>query len=215
MAVRIPRVSRGDKITADHLNRLADAIRENTVLSAPGGVNRTPQGVHIRGARRGVGSAAEGDVAPFHVFTRTKPDNPNIIQGKVYSQSSLVKSIKSDDRITITGLDDGTDAAWFDLIVEDLIWLEGIYIDGVLDSVEINNSGSGDSWTDWPNPVTFALNKQSRFRELIAYCHEDPDTNLPIVHQRIRTDLILHYSCEYGDSAQVPFPYHSPYIATI
>lgn len=98
---------------------------------------------------------------PFKVYIRSNPDNPALYQARVSYNSSLLKSIRPDDKQEITGLsseanDGNSDEDWFPFDSgDDFIWLEiSLNDDYSVASATISSWGQGSdpNWTPSKNP---------------------------------------------------------------
>ncbi len=144
----------GSQVQAGQYNQLIDYVRSITLSKGDGYyIHRTMAGTTIK--PRGGNGGLTQDSHPFKVYTRTNPDNPALFQAKVELNSSLMKSIKADDRQIITGLDE-----WFDYTPGgDFIWLE-ITLNGYggTTAATINSYGLGGAWAPGDGPQAYGTN---------------------------------------------------------
>lgn len=147
---------------------------------------------------------------PFEILMRKGVGEGN--EGKVVLNSSLMRSIRPDDRITITGLD-----AWFDVINEDNIWLQLTIDSGSVTEANIQSWGQGDSWDAFPSPIKFVGGTQVAAMIQIAYTHTDPNSsaNPPLLYQCVTKNLILRNICGGGRAAIFAYEHSAPYIAAV
>jgi len=173
---------------------------------------------------------------PFQVTWQPKPDNPEgtTFQASIEYNSSLMKSLKPSDRQTITGLNpappytEHNPKNWFDLIANDLIWLEittsstytitaatiksygmGDVMDPTLDAWD----ASGDSFICNDGAVAPAVPVQTKCRVVIAQSVPDADGK-PTLTQLLRTHLLMTNCAIDGQAALFPFPApYGPYIS--
>jgi hypothetical protein len=175
----------------------------------------------------GGGSPPPASYHPFKVLVKnTGTDtSPNWVAG-VYYKSSLFKSLRPNDKMTITGLlNEAQTSGWFALNSNDAIWL-GITFDnngtpnwagidswGQGDSFEIDEEAwSGDDSYCEDNGETTGPNayKHQTSRKLIAYTVAGDDGN-PVLHQVMFHDQLLRNVCIDGRPARYPFDHEGGY----
>jgi hypothetical protein len=143
----------------------------------------------------------------------------------VYKHSSLRKSLAANDRMTISGLDDGLGQGGFSVGLWDLIWLEVSFTDGSPTSAEINHGAGG--WSSFPVPVEFTGTgedkKQTKAYIAIAQI-VDPSNDeafeppgIPLrdnlmVSQYLTSHLALLDICYEDTTCKYPFPHSGPVI---
>lgn len=211
------------QLTADRLNTILDFICMNTVRFGRGVRGTRTLGGTTINVRNQI-AQADASPNPFEVTTRTNPSNPALYQASVYWDSSLLKSIKPNDRQTITGLADAPaptgdgNMNWFPLLGNDLIWLEikTPTTFGIIDSATIASYGLGSNptWDYHVDPSTsegpFTYNvttsgvgnifTQTSARIPIARSVAGPSGE-PIVTQLLKNNLRWVTEFYYGPTA--------------
>lgn len=159
-----------------------------------------------------IGGGDSGD-HPFKVTIRPKESGG--FEAKVNINSSLMKSLRPDDRQVISGLD-----TWFNCIANDVIWLGIVFTPGTstIESASIDSYGQGDvfvvsenAWSgnngycesDGADPPSHQTS-----RVMIAYTLAGSDGS-PTLYQTCYTHLILRNVCIDLRGATFPFP--APY----
>lgn len=165
-------------------NWLCDQVRSAFIQDVVGGTwQRGPGGtsIYVRPGGSGVGGDASH---PFKVLTRPKPEAEGEYEAMVVLDSSLYKSLRPNDKVTITGLD-----TWFDLIGTDAIWLGIVFnISGTITSASIDSWGQGDD---------FEIDEDA-WSGNNGYCEDDGEPSDPF-HQ---TSRVLIARSEAGDDGQ-------------
>lgn len=163
----------------------------------------------------GNGGGGDSD-HPFKVTLREKADSPGEFEGKVSLNSILLKSLSPADKQTITGLN-----TWFDVILEDVIWLELTISAGAITAAAIKSLGNGDSGFD-PSIIPPYISgsyveddgagtpAQNVARALIAWTRAELGSDF--LAQSCETHLMMsRIFCSQGIGTI--FPYPSPYGA--
>lgn len=167
-----------------------------------------------------IGGGTSSSDHPFKVTMRNHPTAENRYQALVNVNSSLMKSLKPDDRQIITGLDE-----WFELITTDVIWLGIVFTPGTttITSASIDSYGLGDSFDPtaaaWSANNSYcegdgtAENEHQTSRVMIAYTFPGDDGS-PTLHQTCYTHLVLQNMCIDLKAATFPMPSpYGPYVA--
>jgi hypothetical protein len=164
---------------------------------------------------RGGGGSSSGD-HPFKFSVREKEGSPGEFEGMVTLESSLYKSLRPNDKQSITGLD-----SWFDVIPNDAIWL-GIVFDsgGEIVSASIDSWGQSDSFSvsasAWSGSNGYCEDdggdppSHQASRKLIAYTLADIG-GFPVVHQVMFRDQVLRDCNIDGRPARYPFDHEGGY----
>lgn len=138
---------------------------------------------------------------PFKTVIRNKPDEENKYQAKVALGSNLYGGLGNWSNITIVGLDD-----WFDVEIDDYIYLAGTYTSGSLTAVEVDSgpslpgrivftSGGTPTQVSWATRISRVLNLEP-----------DAESPVPVVEQNLFFHLTMTVVCVAGNSAEYPFP---------
>lgn len=160
---------------------------------------------------------------PFEIKDVSQNNNARVT---VYRHSSLRRSLGANDRLIITGLDDGNGGGGFGVGLYDIIWLEIDVQDGYPQSARIGHGRSG--WADYPEPVKFEYGnedqpKQTKAYVAIAQIVEDdasdlfdpPGIPLPrgmMVSQYLNSHLVMLDTCYQNSQCIYPFPHAGPVL---
>lgn len=177
------------KVRGATLNAIKKSLRalwsgEN--LSTGGGISKKGfgGGVSIYGTQGRQGGGGGETSHPFKVLQRNNgtEEDPNW-QWKVVLESSLYKSLRPNDKQTISGLD-----TWFDAIANDAIWL----------GIVFNSSGNviSASIDSWGQSDDFDLT-QSAWSGENGYCEDDGED--PPAHQASRKLIAYSVAGEDGE----------------
>lgn len=158
------------------------------------------------------GSASFAQNYPFKLSVRQP--SPGTYEGMISLDSWLLKSLKPNDKIVITGL-----GVWFPLIANDVIWLGVLFDrDGEVTSASIDSYGQGDTFVvsanAWADNHAYVEDdgedrpKHQASRMLVAYT-QPGDAGQPVISQCCFNHLLLRAICVDNRPAQFPFP--SPY----
>lgn len=224
----VPTFQKGAQLSAADLNLAMDAVRRVQVLPGVGvKLTETLNGtvVSVKPQR----SSSAGDDFPFQILTQLKPGSTTgAMQWGITNRSHLFRSLKPNDKQTITGLLSSTspapnDSGWKDMIPSDAIWI-GIVFDNAtpqaITSATIDSWGSNkafnvtaSAWsgdngyleTDGGSPAKFQT-----CRKLIGYIYTDADNNRVIV-QGMRQNQVLFDICEGGREAKYPMDHSGGY----
>lgn len=153
-------------------------------------------------------SSPPSSIHPFKVFTRKKS---GAVQAGVYYYSSLRKSLKPGDDVTITGLlpeqISGSDnTGWTNVSDGTYIWLEITISNSQVTNAEIKTGssfGNGNgAWTSdgYVEDDGGTPKKQTKARILIAEIVGGAAV------QSVTTNLVMQYMCVAGRAALYPVP---------
>lgn len=200
----------------------AATLKPATLRGGPGIFQSTRGGkavLEVKPTRR---SSAKKSDHPFLVLTRAKPNVPAITQAGVIYESSLFKSLRPNDKKSITGLlDEDRENGWFDMIGNDAIWL-GVTFDssGVPDWAGIDSWGQSDTFEidedAWSENNGYCEDdggdpaKHQTSRKLIAYSVAG-ESGKPILTQVMFHDQVLRNVCIDGRPARYPFAHEGGY----
>lgn len=154
------------------------------------------------------------DTSPFVVSTRPKAGAPGLYEMMV-GQGYLLKSLKPSDILTIPNL-----KTWLPFIANDVIWIYLTIAAGVVTAATIQSYGNGNAGFNptlnvWDNTGGYVQDdgttppsgpNQIALNILIATGSTDA---VPIVNQKVNTNLLLVNDCISGKAAIVATP--SPY----
>jgi hypothetical protein len=207
------------------LNALLDfVVATRVVESEEIDPSEHPNGttLHIKGqpAAPAAGASVAATSHPFQVLTRQKEGGG--YEAKVVLESSLYKSLRPNDKETITGLD-----TWFELIGNDAIWLGIVFdSDGSVTSASIDSWGQSDSFdltqSAWSGEDGYCEDdeaediedaKHQTSRKLIAYSVAG-DEGEPILTQAMFHDQVLRDCNIDGRPARYPFDHAGGYPVT-
>jgi hypothetical protein len=198
-----------EQLTAEKLNAMVDLSRKNRPLASSSvNVQQTPGGC-ILTSPIGRGGSSGSANHPWKVSVRPKAGFPGEFEAMVNSSSDLLQSLQPNDNQTVTGL--GT---WFELIADDVIWIEITIDAGEVTGASIDSYGQGDSTFD-PTADAYtsdafveddgeASPSQIKARMLVAFT----DSNISLT-QVAFNHVVMRYFCLLGISTAFPFP--SPY----
>jgi hypothetical protein len=161
---------------------------------------------------------------PFEIKDVSSKGSPRVT---VYRHSSLRASLLANDRVIITGLDDGKGQGAFGVGLYDIIWLEITVKNGKATSAKINHGRNG--WEDYPEPVKFESGKeedeiiQTKAYIAIAQIVEDDESDLfdppgiPLpkglmVSQYLNSHLVMLDTCYNNVQCIYPFPHAGPVL---
>ncbi len=163
------------------------------------------------------GTASDLDYGlPFEIKDVSTQGNPRVA---VYKHSSLRKSLRANDRLVITGLDDGLGQGNFSVSKDTLIWLEINVQDGQSQSAKIDH---GKEWEGFPEPVKFENSDQGQkqTKAFIAIAkivdfettldNRPPGLPLPqklMVSQYLNSHLVMLDTCYNNVQCIYPFPH--------
>lgn len=181
-------------------NLLGRLWNGDNVGVGPGITKRGVSGAGYSLSSSGGGGASSGSIHPWKVSMRENPDTPGQFQALVYLNSDLLKSLRPDDGQTVTGLN-----TWFDLINNDVIWIEIPISSYAPTGASIDSYGQGDDafvptaqpWTEGgyveavDNENTSS--PQNKLRIMLAYTQPDEITGNPVLYQKAYTNFYLSY----------------------
>ena len=163
------------------------------------------------------GCGATEPSCPFQIIVKNNGTHSSPVWQAGVLSGSLYKSANWEDRQTVTGLlDDAQTTGWFDVILEDCIWLEITWASGTM-SATIHSWGQGDSWDDFAAMVVFASDAspaQTKALFPIGFTHASTaGVPTPEVTQSLCSDLLLANACFKGKACRYPKPYEvKPYL---
>lgn len=205
-----------NKFDAKKHNALVDLANSAQVKQGVGyTVNRNVGGtvLNIKPGKGGTSSSSH----PFKVSIRLKGESETEWEAMVELNSSLYKSLRPNDKVAITGLDD-----WFDLISNDAIWLGVTFDDsGEVDWVGIDSWGQTASFNidenAWSGNDGYCEDdgesedpKHQTSRKLIAYTVAG-DEGQPVLTQVMFHDQLLRDCNIDGRPARYPFDHSGGY----
>lgn len=156
---------------------------------------------------------------PFEIKDVSIKNKPRVT---VYRHSSLRRSLVANDRLRISGLDDGKGGGAFSVRLFDLIWLDITVEDGEAKSAKIDHGFSG--WENYPQPVKFdSEGKQTNAYVAIAQIVENDENDLfdppgiPLpkglmVSQYLNSHLVMLDTCYHNTQCIYPFPHAGPVL---
>ena len=224
----VPTFQKGAQLSAVDLNLAMDAVRRVRVLPGVGvKLTETLNGtvVSVKPQR----SSSAGDGFPFQIITQLKPGSTTgALQWGIAKSSYLFRSLKPNDKQTLTGLLSSTtpapnDSGWKDMIAADAIWIGIVFDDATpqaITSATIDSWGTGKdfdvtaaAWSGDNGYLEDDGNDPPKFqtcRKLIGYSYTDAGNNRVIV-QGIRQNQVLFDICEGGREAKYPMDHSGGY----
>ena len=160
---------------------------------------------------------------PFEIKDVSRNNQPQVA---VYKHSSLRRSLRANDRLIITGLDNENGNGNFSVANGDMIWLEIDVQNGAPQSAQIRHGSAG--WDGYPEPVKFdsgnedqpkqtkafiAIAKITTFEETLD--NRPPGLPLPnnlMVSQYLNSHLVMLDTCYGNIQCIYPFPHAGPVL---
>lgn len=177
--------------------------------------------------KTGKGSSSD-PVFPFKIYVKnfgTVPATPIWKAGVEYN-SSLFKSLKPNDKQTITGLlSEDYSTGWFDLITADAIWLGVIFdVNANITWARIDSWGQGNefnidaaAWDDSAGKKPYVADdgaEEDPFHQtsrlLLGYTVAGNEGE-PVLTQCVSSHQVLRNCCINGRAARYPFSHQGVY----